>query len=364
MIVLGLILTLLSFINKSFLYGILELIGLYAIVVMLLIIITSAYLMIKKENKFAIFFLVSVSFWMAGLIIYLFRDFGILPDNFFTLHAIKFGVAFEVSIMSILLILRFRTIINDANEKLKKQNKLLVYAKQQAETSDNLKTLFLNNLSHEIRTPLNSIVGFSELISAEGVDPGDAVRFSGIISNNAYHLTDIVEDILAISSIELGNYQLNYSKGYLRKNLEECNLTFEKLRERFDNHNNLNVKNEVPKDLLVNFDQVKTPILVAHLVANALKFTQNGDVNVEYAFVNSNLIINISDTGIGISEKEQVKIFDQFYKVDEVQYTYRGNGVGLPIVKEIVDLYKGTIELYSKPNEGTEINIKLPMISF
>ena len=358
---LGILLTILSFFSKHMLYIILELSGLYALSVMMLIIITSLIIMIKKQNKFAVFFLASITFWVIGLVIYLLRDYGVIEDNFFTLHSIKIGVALEVSVMSILLIQRFRTQLNDVNNELTEQNVLLDAAREKAEESDKLKSSFLMNLSHEIRTPLNAIVGFADLMTDPENSVDEVNNYSTIINSNAYYLTDIVGDAVAISKIEQNSFESEDRIELFRKCLEEVNSKIEKLNVRFaDNLNSITIDNNVPDNFELKIDSTKLEYLLLHLVSNAYKFTKNGEIILVYNLENNKLKITISDTGVGIDKSEHEKIFNKFYKIETNQeHLYRGNGLGLPIALEIAKLYNGTINVESELGKGSVFTVIL-----
>lgn len=234
-------------------------------------------------------------------------------------------------------------------------------ARQKAEESDRLKTAFLQNISHEVRTPLNSIVGFSELITEPGQSMHKIKSFSRIISINSNRLISIISDVIEIAEIHSGQVRLVLSKFDL---ISLFNRTFDPFRELthlkgIELSVNISVLEE---DSNISSDKGKLEKIFSHLIDNAIKFTQRGSVTINMALENNMLSFDISDTGIGIDQKEQVIIFDSFRQLETgLSKSYGGTGLGLTIVKAYVDALKGTISLNSELNKGTSIKVRVPV---
>jgi signal transduction histidine kinase/CheY-like chemotaxis protein len=235
-------------------------------------------------------------------------------------------------------------------------------AKDKAEESDRLKTAFLQNISHEVRTPLNSIVGFSELITEPGQSLQKIKSFSKIISANSNRLISIISDVIEIAEIHSGQVRLVISKFDLISLFSRSADAFRELCQLKGIE--LLVNNSVDEDeSIIVSDKGKLEKIFLHLIDNAVKFTQRGSVRIDLSVEKNILSFDISDTGIGIDEREQSIIFDPFRQLETgLSRSYGGTGLGLTIVKAYVEALKGTISLTSELNRGTSVKITLPVI--
>lgn len=235
-------------------------------------------------------------------------------------------------------------------------------AKQKAEESDQLKSTFLANMSHEIRTPLNAIVGFSNIVSY--ADSQEEIEeYNRIIATNGELLTQLIDDILDLSKIESGFVELNASKFDLSALLCELSTTLQQ-RAATD----VTLRTQLPQEhFIVELDRKRIMQLVMNFATNAVKFTKEGNVTLGYeylgggdAFANeSYLKIYVHDTGIGISEENQQKLFKRFEKFDTFA---QGTGLGLSIAKSIVKLMGGEVGVDSKFGEGSTFWAMIPYI--
>lgn len=248
----------------------------------------------------------------------------------------------------------FFTILRGYIVKLRK-------ALDKAQESDMLKTAFLQNVSHEIRTPMNSICGFSSLLNKEGLTQEKRKQYTGIIINSSNQLLSIVNDILCISNIETGQESLNLSTTRVDK-------IFEEVFEIFIPHSNgkgIALKLDIDdstKSLEVNTDGPKLKQILWNLTSNAVKFTQKGHVIMGCEIQQNNLIVHVSDTGIGIAPELQEKVFNRFVQADSsIQHSYGGTGLGLSIAKGYALLLGGNISIQSEPNVGTKVTLSIPV---
>ena len=244
---------------------------------------------------------------------------------------------------------------SDIDNLKNKQNELQALL-QEAKISDENKTLFLANMSHEIRTPLNAIVGFSSLL-AESDDLSAEERQMAIdlINENSQSLLVTINDILDISRIESGiSFQQTpfVLNDLIRKVQEEQQGKIPAPIE---------LRVNLPQNpVILEGDSFRMEQVLCNLINNASKFTKEGYIEIGLEQKTDEISIYIRDTGIGISPEQQQKIFDRFYRVDHFT---KGNGLGLPICKEIIQRFQGSITLKSELGVGTTFFITLPVTS-
>lgn len=228
--------------------------------------------------------------------------------------------------------------------------------------SNRAKSYFLANMSHEIRTPLNAIIGFSELI--KNSSEADKEEFLNNINKAGKNLLTIVNDILDFSKIESGKFELENIEFKIQDIAERIKsiLSLNKVNDNVKFIINYNIKN----NSLIIGDPKRIEQIIMNLCSNSLKFTKNGSVTLNIktstSFFNKKLIlvIEVVDTGIGMDKNFLDKIFDPFSQEDlSSSRKFGGSGLGLTIVKQIVDLMKGSIKVNSKKGVGTSFKIKI-----
>lgn len=242
----------------------------------------------------------------------------------------------------------------------KKMEAELIVAKEKAEESDRLKSAFLANMSHEIRTPLNSIIGFSELLASGDFDETQKQEFVDQIVGSGNALLHIISDIVDISKIEAGEISIRPSKIPVLKLIHDIELMF---RHRIESKG-LQLKISLPeldRDSIIYADYERVKQVFANLLGNALKFTFEGTIEITCRKLIENLEFSISDTGIGIEAQNHTKIFDRFRQV-ETSYNrkFGGNGLGLSITKNLVELMGGRIWLESDVDKGSTFYFTVP----
>jgi len=252
--------------------------------------------------------------------------------------------------------------VRDIRERLKLIKKLQK-AREKAEESDRLKSAFLANISHEIRTPMNGIIGFSELLCQEDISLEQRRIYLNYIRKSSDQLLNVINDILDISRLEIGELQLYESEFSLNSLIDNCyNFLLEKINE---SGKKINVKVYKGKNFNEDFiisDQKRIKQILENLLDNSFKFTKEGEIKFGY-ILNENLLeIYVQDTGIGIPEDKISIIFETFRQIDySHSREYGGTGLGLAIVKGLVDLMQGNIDINSEINKGTKITIKIPI---
>jgi len=241
------------------------------------------------------------------------------------------------------------------------QKEELKKAKEKAEESDRLKSAFLANMSHEIRTPMNAIVGFSELIEFE-TDQIKKHQYVKIIQSSSMNLLNLIIGIVDLSKIETGAMQLNYSDFHVSEVFSELKEIYAVeliKREKPEVKLNCNISGG---DIIICSDPHLLKQALSNLLANAVKFTSEGAINFECIKIKNELIFSVSDTGTGIPDEDQKKIFDRFIKFDYHGLNNEGTGIGLSLVEKIINLLNGKIWLKSRYGEGSSFFISIPYI--
>jgi len=242
------------------------------------------------------------------------------------------------------------------------QKEELKHAKEKAEESDRLKSAFLANMSHEIRTPMNAIVGFSELVEFE-TDHAKKHQYVKIIQNSSTNLLNLIVGIVDLSKIETGAMQLNYSNFMISEIFNELKeiYTVELIKkEKSDIQLNFFLPDG---DILVHSDPYRIKQAISNLLGNAIKFTTKGAITFNCQKIKDELIFSVSDTGTGIPDNDQKKIFERFIKFDYQGLNNEGTGIGLSLVEKLVTLLNGRIWLKSVLGEGSTFFFSIPFIT-
>jgi signal transduction histidine kinase len=232
-------------------------------------------------------------------------------------------------------------------------------SRQLAEASQH-KSQFLANMSHELRTPLNAILGYTELIldSVYGDTPDKMREVLDRIQRNGRHLLGLINDVLDLSKIEAGQLNLSLADYSLKDVVQSVYSAVEALAKE----KHIALKVEVPPHLpAARGDERKLTQVLLNLVGNAIKFTDTGEVAIKASAANGSFTVAVRDTGPGIAEAEQAKIFEEFQQADSsITKKKGGTGLGLAIAKRIVELHGGRIWVESRPGHGSTFSFTLP----
>jgi len=239
-------------------------------------------------------------------------------------------------------------------------------AKEEADSANQLKSEFLANMSHEIRTPLNAVIGFSELLEQEVKEPKQ-VQYLHAIKNGGKTLLSLINNILDLSKIESGHMKVELHPLHIKPFLRDIMTMFIEPGKKKGLEISCDVAENLPEWIIA--DEIRIRQILFNLISNAIKFTAQGSVTLHVSSTPSTkegvieLVFIIKDTGIGITPKNQMKIFDAFVQNEgQDSRQYGGTGLGLAICRKLAQLMGGDITLSSRLNEGSEFTLSLANI--
>lgn len=223
------------------------------------------------------------------------------------------------------------------------------------------KSEFLANMSHELRTPLNAILGYTELILDHiyGDVPEKIQDVLQRLEKNGRHLLSLINDVLDLSKIEAGRLALSLNEYSMGELIQTVLISLEALATE----KKLDLKVEVPNDLITGKgDEQRIAQVILNLVGNAIKFTDEGEVKIEATVSDDRFLVSVSDTGPGLAEGDQEKIFEEFRQVDGSNTRKKGGtGLGLSICKKIIEMHGGRIWVESTLGKGSTFRFTLPV---
>ena len=257
---------------------------------------------------------------------------------------------------SLLAIARAQREIKQKNSELKRSQKQLIAAKEQAELEKRIKENFLSTMSHEIRTPINGIIGLTHLLKNTTLSSEQAYMIN-LLDVSSKSLLGVINDILDISKIEAGKLKIVRSA----TNIYELGETVTALMKYLANEKgidlNLHIDPRIPKIIVA--DSLRLNQILMNLLSNAIKFTEVGNVVLNIRMLDKkqgkiDLEFSVTDTGIGIAAESVNKIFNSFEQAeDQIAHKFGGTGLGLSIVKKLVELKGGSLSVTSELNKGS-----------
>jgi PAS domain S-box-containing protein len=248
----------------------------------------------------------------------------------------------------------------NVTERIKTQ-KVMQQAKETAEYASRAKSDFLANMSHELRTPLNAIIGFAEILRDELVGSINAEQKECIndIHISGQHLLEMINDILDLSKIEAGKMMLHLEAFSVVEAVEEVNTIITALAVKKD----LDLTLTYNQDCTIEADRIKFKQIFYNLLSNAVKFTSEGGKVITKLEINpTELCAQVIDTGIGISEADQAKLFAPFTQIDTSKSRrYGGTGLGLALTQRLISLHGGKLSVRSQEGKGSNFTLKIPL---
>jgi PAS domain S-box-containing protein len=246
-------------------------------------------------------------------------------------------------------------------ETVDQRTEELRLARDEAEGANRAKSVFLANMSHELRTPLNAILGFSHMMQRDKNLSKDQHETLNIINNSGEHLLKLINDVLEIAKIEAGKMQLELSPFDLHLLIREISDMMRLRAEQKGLKLILDQSSQFPR--YIKSDEARLRQVLVNLISNAVKFTEKGEVTIRLGIKHnqkSHLLIEVRDSGPGISTQDQQRLFEPFEQLHDGKLQV-GTGLGLSIVQHTVKLMSGKISLRSKLGEGSVFRVELPL---
>lgn len=344
----------LLFINDATLnlaYPICNIVGLFS----LGLILSSVIHTHRKLQKVDPFFRLGILFLLLGLLAFILNNLGLLPNYFWVKNSAKVGIGIEVVFLS----LSMTNLIGKLRQaKEQSQNEALKNAKEVSA----FKSYFMSNISHELRTPINAILGISSgELDESKLSNADRENYR-IIKSAAHNLLSNVNDILDFEQIEKNELELNMDQKFNpREALEDLCDSWLFEANKKDVKLNWAIGERLPE--CVRGDEKRFSQIINHLLSNAVKFTESGQINVafhgqEEQDGKASLRLSISDTGVGMTEKERLEIFESFNQMKrDNKRRHGGLGLGLTIVKHLVGLFNANLKVESEQGFGTTVRL-------
>lgn len=220
---------------------------------------------------------------------------------------------------------------------------------------ETLRSDFIANVSHELKTPLSVLQNYGSLLEEPNLSEEKRLEYAKSINRVTRHLSELVTNILRLNKLEAQKISPSLEKCNVSETLCECLIDFE---SEWDSKN-IEIDTDIEEDVYINSDPDMLVIIWANLFSNAVKFTpEGGKISVKLTKQSHHVTVSVSDTGCGMNDETITRIFDKFYQGD-TSHSEKGNGLGLALVKRVIDILGGAITVESTPGIGSTFTVKL-----
>ena len=241
------------------------------------------------------------------------------------------------------------------DDNLKEISKCFNKMAEELSGVETIRTDFISNVSHEMKTPLSVMQNYATLLQSPDLPEKKRIEYAKSIAQGSKKLADMMTNILKLNRLENQKIYPKTSRYNLGEQLCECIINYEMVWEQ----KNIELEADIAEEIYVDGDEELLTLVWNNLLSNAFKFTdEGGKVTVTLEADEEHVIVKIKDTGCGISSDVGARIFEKFYQADTARAT-AGNGLGLALVKRVIDILKGEIEVSSVVGEGTTFTVKL-----
>lgn len=223
---------------------------------------------------------------------------------------------------------------------------------------EDMQKQFLSDVSHELKTPMSAIIGSVEILKRDGMESPEIFNeFMDILLKESYRMQNIINDILELSRLDQTKVSLDYQELDVKAVVKESMDLFEPLAK--EKHLSLIYHNQIKEPLILDYSTVKT--ILSNFISNAIKYSNEGIITIKTKKEDDTFILSVQDEGIGIPKNKLNYIYDRFYQVDKSRSSKISTGLGLSIVKKIIELNQGTIDVESSAGIGSTFIVKLPI---
>lgn len=223
---------------------------------------------------------------------------------------------------------------------------------------EDMQKQFLSDVSHELKTPMSAIIGSVEILKRDGMESPEIFNeFMDILLKESYRMQNIINDILELSRLDQTKVTLDYQELDIKAVVKESFDLFEPLAK--EKHLSLIYHNKIKESLILDYSTIKT--ILSNFISNAIKYSNEGVITIKTKKEDNTFILSVQDEGIGIPKNKLNYIYDRFYQVDKSRSSKISTGLGLSIVKKIVELNQGTIDVESIEGIGSTFTVKLPI---
>ena len=223
---------------------------------------------------------------------------------------------------------------------------------------ENVRKDFVSNVSHELKTPLTSIAGFADILVHGDLDSEKTKKFAAIIEKNSLQMKEVIDDLLTLASLEKDNIQIEM-------NLEELSPIVSEAIESIDykkREKNISIETDIPDSLNIYCSKSLLRVALVNLLTNAISYSEsNQSIKISAKETEKDFLISVRDHGVGIPKKDQLRIFERFYRVDKARSkSSGGTGLGLSIVNHIMSLHGGSVSCESREGVGSIFTLSIP----